>query len=141
MNYFEEAYLHIKAEKSVATMEWKGLAKTDAYRKGFESFLKLLTEGKYLFWLFDYTDAKVIDLKDQKWTTGEWLPSAMKVLQGNLSKVAVIMSNDVFNKVAVRVIMTYIIQNSHAEVAYFNNKKDAMEWLMQEQEVHESVSV
>jgi hypothetical protein len=137
MNHFEEAYLHIKAEKSIAIMEWKGLAKTDDYRKGFESFLQLLKNGKYLLWLFDYTDAKVIDVKDQKWTTGEWLPSAVKVLKGDLQKVAVIMSKDIFNKVAVRVIMTQIAQQTQVEVAYFDDKEDALDWLMKHETVAE----
>jgi len=137
MNHFEEAYLHIKAEKSVAMMKWKGLAKTDDYRKGFESFLQLLKDGKHLLWLFDYTDAKVIDVKDQKWTTGEWLPSAMKVLKGDLQRVAVILSKDIFNKVAVRVIMTHIARQAQVEVAYFDDQEDAMDWLMQSEPVSE----
>lgn len=137
MNHFEEAYLHIKAEKSIAIMEWKGLAKTDDYRKGFESFLQLLKNGKYLLWLFDYTGAKVIDVKDQKWTTGEWLPSAIKVMKGDLQKVAVIMSKDIFNKVAVRVIMTQIAQQTQVEVAYFDDKEDALDWLMKHETVAE----
>lgn len=131
MTYFNEAYLQIKAEKSVAVMEWKGLAKSDAYRKGFEQYLKLLLEGNYTHWLLDFTNGKVIDVKDQKWTTDEWVPSAVTALKGNIHKVAVILSTDVFNKVASRVIVTTIAKLSGAEVAYFDDKRDAMEWLTQ----------
>lgn len=137
MTYFNEAFLQIKAEKSVAVMEWKGLAKSDAYRKGFEQYLKLLIEGKHTLWLLDFTNGKVIDVKDQKWTTDEWLPKAVANLRGNIQKVAVILSNDVFNKVASRVIATTISKLTEAEIAYFNDKRDAMDWLMQ----HETVAV
>ncbi|WP_448518494.1 STAS/SEC14 domain-containing protein [Rhodoflexus sp.] len=135
MTYFDEPFLQIKAEKSVATMEWKGLAKSDAYRKGFEQYLKLLIEGKHSHWLLDFTNGKVIDVKDQKWTTDEWLPGAVAALRGNIQKVAIILSNDVFNKVASRVIATTIAKLTEAEIAYFNDKRDAMDWLLQEETV------
>ena len=135
MIYFDEPFLQIKAEKSVATMEWKGLAKSDAYRKGFEQYLKLLIEGKHSHWLLDFTNGKVIDVKDQKWTTDEWLPGAVTALRGNIQKVAIILSNDVFNKVASRVIATTIAKLTEAEIAYFDDKRDAMDWLLQEETV------
>lgn len=136
MTYFDEAFLQIKAERSVAVMEWKGLAKSDAYRKGFEQYLKLLMEGKHSHWLLDFTNGKVIDVKDQKWTTDEWLPGTVAALRGNIQKVAVILSNDVFNKVASRVIATTISKLTEAEIAYFDDKRDAMDWLTQ----HETVA-
>lgn len=131
MTYFDEAFLQIRAEKSVAIMEWKGLAKSDAYRKGFEQYLKLLMEGGYSHWLLDFTNGRVIDIKDQKWTTDEWLTKVAVSLKGNIQKVAVILSNDVFNKVASRIIATSISKLTEAEIAYFDNKRDAMDWLTQ----------
>ena len=132
MSYFEEEYLHISSEESIAIMEWKGLAKTEAYRKGFETFLEMLEEGEgeQTLWLTDFTGGKVIDIKDQKWTTDDWLERALDVVGESLKKVAVILSTDIFNKVAVRLIMNAITQNTEAEVAYFEDKDDAMEWLM-----------
>jgi hypothetical protein len=130
MSYFEEEYLHIISEESIAIMEWKGLAKTEAYRRGFEAFLEMLEEGEHTLWLTDFTGGKVIDIKDQKWTTSEWLDRALEVVGDSLKKVAVILSTDIFNKVAVRLIMNALTQNTDAEVAYFEDKDDAMEWLM-----------
>lgn len=130
MSYFEEEYLHIKSEESIAIMEWKGLAKTDAYRRGFEAFLEMLEESEHTLWLTDFTGGKVIDIKDQKWTTDEWLERALDVVGESLKKVAVILSTDIFNKVAVRLIMNAITQNTEAEIAYFEDKEDAMDWLV-----------
>lgn len=137
MIYLNEPYLQIKVDKSVAVMEWKGLAKGDAYRKGFEQFLKAVKEHQINNWLLDFTNGKVIDVKDQKWTTDEWLPHAVMMLGGNIQKVAVILSTDVFNKVASRVIATTIAKLSDAEIAYFDDRRDALEWLAQ----YETVTV
>ncbi|MDW8205057.1 MAG: STAS/SEC14 domain-containing protein [Cytophagales bacterium] len=135
MIYLNETFLQIRTEQSVAIMEWKGLAKGEAYRKGFEQYLKLLLEGKYTHWLLDFTNGKVIDVKDQKWTTDEWLPHAVATLKGNIQKVGIILSTDVFNKVASRVIATTISKLSEAEIAYFDDKRDAMAWLTQPEAV------
>ncbi|TAF67440.1 MAG: hypothetical protein EAZ55_03755 [Cytophagales bacterium] len=131
MSYFEEEYIIINTEEeSVANMEWLGLAKTEAYRTGMEQFLKLLEEHKSTLWLLNYAQGKVIDIKDQKWTTEEWLPVALNHIDHNLKKVAIILSQDIFNKVAVRLISGQIEQNSTAEIAYFENKSDAIDWLL-----------
>lgn len=145
MSYFEEEYLHIDSEESIAVMQWLGLAKADDYRKGWEAFSELLEEEKNTLWLFDFQKGKVVDIKDQKWTTGEWIPSAMETLdETGLKKVAVILSKDIFNKVAVRVIMGALSQESEdTEIAYFDSKDDAMDWLMtpeEEGELEEEVS-
>lgn len=132
MNYFEKEYIHIKTEESIAIMQWLGLAKTEAYRTGWENFAKLIEEQNQPNWLLDFSGGKVIDIQDQKWTSEEWVPNTMDALEGKekrLQKVAVILSSDIFNKVAVRVIMGSLEKKSGAEIAYFDDGDDAMEWL------------
>lgn len=131
MNYFEEEYLHIKTEESIAIMQWLGLAKTEAYRSGWDNFAKLIDEQNQPNWLLDFSGGKVIDIQDQKWTSDEWVPHTMDTLeekQKRPQKVAVILSTDIFNKVAVRVIMGSIEKNSTAEIAYFETEEEAISW-------------
>ncbi|MCC5943750.1 MAG: hypothetical protein JJT94_02360 [Bernardetiaceae bacterium] len=130
-HYLEESYLHIKAGESVAVMHWLGLAKTDAYRKGWETFAQMVEEKQLRLWLLDFSGGKVIDVKDQKWTTEEVLPKTIQNLGSEgLHKVAVILSSNIFNKIATRLIMGAISAHSGVDVAYFENSKAASEWLM-----------
>lgn len=138
MNYFEEDYITIDVEESVGIMEWLGLAKTDEYREGMNQFLDMVKEHKPSLWLFNYAQGKVIDVKDQKWTTDEWLEDVEEVAGDDLKKVAVISSKDVFNKVAVRMIVTKLSAALDIDVAYFEDIDEAMEWL-QTGEVAEEV--
>lgn len=143
MQYFEDTFLEIRQEESVAVMEWLGLAKTHDYRLGHEKFLELLQsqETPSGYWLFDYQAGKVIDVKDQNWTTDEWYQSVLEIPNFELKKIGVVMSMDIFNKVAVRIIITKIEQQSDSEVAYFENQEDALDWLMMPAETDELVEV
>lgn len=135
MIYLDAPCVQVRLEKSIAIIEWKGLAKGEVYRKAYEQLEKLTKEKNVSLWLMDFSGGKVIDIKDQKWTTDEWAPQAASTLVGKLHKVGVILSTDVFSKVASRVIVTKVQTISGAEVAYFNEKRDAMAWLTQYESV------
>ena len=132
MNYFEETYLRLRIEEqNIAVMEWLGLAKTEAYRKGYEKFAELLKEKKPAFWLWDCRGGVVIDVKDQKWTMDEWSAMVLNnaTTYGNPTKVALVTSKDIFNKMAMRLIVSNIAQKGKVETAYFDTKEAAIEWL------------
>lgn len=132
MENFEEEFLKITFEEPVAVMEWLGLAKTDNYRLGHNQFTKMLREHPLRRWLFNYKQGRVIDIKDQNWTTEEWFPEALAVLENDLYKIGVVLSSDIFNKVAVRIITEKIRNEYDIEIAFFEDEDEAMEWLAAE---------
>lgn len=141
MNYFEEQYFRIKAENSIAIMQWLTLAKGTAYQEGYEKFLDLLKKEKNSHWLLDFKQGQIIEMIDQRWTINEWVPQALAVLENNLKKIAVILSENIFNRVCTRVILTNIILQSNTEVAYFDTHEDAIQWLMTHQTEEEPTSL
>jgi hypothetical protein len=133
MTYFEDEFLFIEQEpqSNIAIMKWKGLAKSDDYRNGYNTFLDMLKnkEKKSALWLFDFTNGKVIDIKDQQWTINEWIPSLSEINDFILKRIAIIPSSDVFNKVAARIIMNKLVQISEPDISYFDNTEEAINWL------------
>jgi hypothetical protein len=143
MIYFEDEFLTVKemGAGKISSMIWKGLAKAEDYRNGYDKFLEMLQkqEKPNGLWLFDFTYGRVIDMKDQQWTINEWIPRLLGLSNFILKRIAVIPSSDVFNKVAARIIMNKIAQASEIEISYFENQDDASVWLFegysQEEEV------
>lgn len=146
MIYFEDEFLSVRDIESgkISSMIWKGLAKADDYRNGYNMFLEMLQKQEKHdgLWLFDFTFGKVIDVKDQQWTINEWIPCLLELSNFVLKRIAVIPSSDVFNKVAARIIMNKIAQTSEIEISYFDNEDDATIWLLeafpQAEEVNET---
>lgn len=135
MIYFEDEFLTVKEEEAgkIASMVWKGLAKADDYRNGYNMFLEMLQkqEKSSGLWLFDFTLGKVVDIKDQQWIVNEWIPRLSELSNFVLRKIAAIPSSDVFNKVAARIIMNKIAQEAEIEVSYFDNEEEASSWLLE----------
>lgn len=129
MIYFEEEFVYIKTKASIAILEWRKFAKTDEYRLSLDQFFKLIEEQKNTLWLFNFKRAKVIDMQNQKWTTDVWLPKILQVLDNNLSKLAIIPSQDIFNKVAVRMITNKMSQMTDFDLAFFDSVDQATMWL------------
>ncbi len=142
--FFEDACVHIYQDQGTATIKWLGLAKSPTYRQTYEQFLEMLVlaateETPLNYWLFDCTEGKVIDIKDQSWTLIDWYEQLEAHTTCLPKRIAVILSKDIFNKIATRVIMSRIAQFAEAELAYFSEEEEAREWLMKPEEMNEEL--
>lgn len=131
MEYFKESYLTIRYEASLSLihLEWNVKCITDAqYKQGCEVALKLIREKDCTRWLGDLTNMGVIPVASQHWTNHVWFP---KLFESSLQHMALIVSKDIFNKVAVNNILNKADGISF-KTHYFSDKKEALEWLQKQ---------
>lgn len=132
MEYFKEDYLIIRYEASLDLihLQWNTKFLTDVqYKKGCEAALKLIQEKKCTRWLGDLTNMGVIPLESQHWTNQNWFP---RLFESSLQHMGLIVSKDIFNKVAVNNIINKANGISFA-TKYFQNKEEALVWLKQQE--------
>lgn len=139
--FFEDACVQISQDNGVATLQWLGLAKSPEYRQVYEQFLAMLqqAEDPLRYWLFDCREGKVVDIKDQNWTIMDWYEQLAENIALLPKRIAVILSHDIFNKIATRVILSRIAQFAEAELAYFGDEEEAIEWLLKPAEAEEEL--
>ncbi len=109
--------------------QWKGFANSEEYRQILNTYLQLVTEKKVLRWIGDNTNAKAIRPSDQEWTVQEWAPKFSA--QGNVERMAVIVSKDIFNKMAVDNILLKAGIAVRFDTHYFDNEAAALAWVME----------
>jgi hypothetical protein len=129
MIYSSENYLdiHKLEEARCILVDWKGFATSEKFRKGLNKGLDALNEFRYKNWLADTRKMKVISASDQDWANTDWFPRAIKA---GMQNMAIIVSEDAFNKMAVANIMSKV-PSSALTIQYFDKKEDAIAWLKQ----------
>lgn len=139
--FFEDACVRITQDNGMATMQWLGFAKSPEYRQAYEQLLAMIQQAEEppRYWLFDCKDGKVVDIKDQNWAILDWYEQLAENINNLPKKIAVILSQDIFNKIATRVILSRIAQFAEAELAYFGEEEEATEWLLKPAEAEEEL--
>jgi len=131
MEYFKEDYLTIRYEASLKLihLEWNVKVITDdQYKKGCEAALKLIVEKKCTRWLGDLTHMGIIPIATQHWTNQDWFP---RLFQSSLQHMALIVSKDIFNKVAVNSIIDKA-NGITFSTQYFPTQAEARAWLLEQ---------
>lgn len=127
MIYFDETYLQVIYEGDVPCvhMSWKTFSTSEEMRAGLEKGLELVREKNASKWLADVRQMGIISEEDQKWSNEDWFPRA---LAAGIKYMAVIVSEDIFNKMSVEEIMNNV-PGTDLTSHYFNSIEDAREWL------------
>ncbi len=126
---FESNYLTINYNTSLGCiiMDWKPvIMKSEEYREGLEQGLKIVNERNIQFWIANLQDMKIIKLADEKWKNEIWFPRALKA---TIKKMGIVVSKDVFNKVAVTNIMNQKEVKLSIESKYFSTVTDVAAWI------------
>ncbi|WP_192821243.1 STAS/SEC14 domain-containing protein [Rufibacter sp. LB8] len=132
MEYFKNAHITISYDpaRQLVQTRWKGFVNSEEYREILGVYLNLIKVKPVTRWLADNTHAKAIRPADQEWTAQEWVPRFSEA--GGVKRMAVILSTDIFNKMAVE----NIVQKGGMDIAfdthYFDNEEDALAWVMQD---------
>ncbi|MDB5262563.1 MAG: hypothetical protein JWQ14_1844 [Adhaeribacter sp.] len=126
--YYQDDFLILYYNRSTQTARavWDGFLSSEDLRHATTQCLKLLEEEQPLYWLADNRKMKAIRKKDQEWVQAVMIP---KLGASPLRKMATLVSDDIFNKMAVESIYkrgNKIIKFDHQ---YFKNEKIAAEWL------------
>jgi len=126
----EDNYLRIEIHEAMLVMEWVGHIDTIDYRHGHQVFLKTIEETKNSFWLLDYKRSGDITYQNSEWTINNWLPKAIQTMS-RVEKIAVVVPDNIFNKISLRIITTHIAnEKSNAEISFFNDTEEAKVWLI-----------
>ena len=113
---------------------WNGFLSSSEFREAAEICLNLTNERKLLRWLGDNRKLRAIRQADQDWFVEHILP---RLVGSTLRRNASVVSEDLFNKMAVAQIIKRANNLGDMAVKEFDNPEDAMAWLKQPIEVQE----
>lgn len=112
-------------EKNYGKAVWSGFAHGESYQNVLNSALRLFKEKNISLWMADLRDMEAITEEDQKWANEVWFPQA---IGGGLKKIAILISKDAFNQMAVEEIMTKVDAINFSS-GYFSDFSEAEKWL------------
>ncbi|ALI99132.1 STAS/SEC14 domain-containing protein [Rufibacter tibetensis] len=106
---------------------WNGFLNSQEFKEATLKCLQLMEEEGVVRWLADNRKMKAIRQADQHWFVENIMP---RMLQSTLRRMATLVSEDMFNKMAVDQIMQRIEQPDHLVLRDFNDEAQALAWLM-----------
>lgn len=126
--YFEKSYLtlYFDEQKKLAIAEWRGKLNSTEYREAFMKCLEMMYEKGIENWLGDNRKMKAISEQDQEWT---FQVAAPLLLKSGLRKMATLVSEDIFNQMAVTTMFDRAAPMMTFENQYFKDFEQALEWL------------
>lgn len=134
--YFENNIIRVYVDKELhlGIGEWKGFASSNEIRETALKSLEIVNKYNLTRWLADRRNMKAIRQQDQQWTVEEFIP---KLLESPLRRMATIVSEDLFNRMAIENMIQRSGGLGNIVLREFNNTDEALKWLEQpiEQEV------
>lgn len=117
------ALVQLNEENYTVEITWKKYATGAQYRHVIElAYEAIVLEGATK-WLSDSTNAGVVSYTEQAWLQEVMIPKGIK---SGLKKVAIVVSQNIFNKIYLDNIKENLTQFS---TNYFDNIDDAHKWL------------
>jgi len=128
----EKSFLHMgySAQDSLIHLQWMGHARSDEYRSSLEQALEFVVKNDVRFWIADLRKMTVILKDDETWANEVWFP---KLFKTGLEKMAILESEDYFNKTSVQRSFTALKGQISFEVAWFPSYLQAIDWLNQQE--------
>lgn len=128
--YYETDIIRVSydEELQMGLGEWKGFASGNDIRSSALRSLEFVNEYGVTRWLSDRRKMRAIRQQDQQWTVEEFIP---KMLESPLRRMATIVSEDIFNKMAIEQILKRSGGLGEIALREFDNMADALEWLQQ----------
>lgn len=129
--YFKQPYLQLyyNQETQTARAVWSGFLSSAEIQTACFICIKLLEELNPKNWLADNRKMKAIRQRDQEWIIAELAP---RLANSSLRKMATMVSEDIFNQMAIENIYTRAGQSIKFEHQYFKQEEAAAQWLQQD---------
>jgi hypothetical protein len=129
---FDEEYLKLyyNPAKNQARAVWNGFVSGNIFHRACIACQDLMDERKVLYWLADNRKMKSIRAADQEWFMKEIVP---RICASPLRKMATLVSEDIFNQMAIDLLF---IKKNHIirfDNHYFKNEEEALVWLAQDE--------
>lgn len=106
-------------------LTWHGYATSKQFRQIAEQQLAAMQAKQVSKVLDDHQHMLIVCAEDQQWVMADWLPRA---LAAGYQALAIIPSDDYFNKVATQNVVSQI-QRDVLEIRHFQDREDAKAWL------------
>ena len=128
MIVFQQPYatIEIEQDKSLLVLTWHGFANSEEFRNARSSAISLSRQYNVHRWVSNMKDMKAIRQADQDWTVNEWLPQFLTL---HLKKWAIIISDDMFNQMAMSSMMSKMRVHLTHPVEYFQYLNTAKNWV------------
>lgn len=120
------ASIEIEPEKSLLVLTWHGFANSEDFREARTAAVQISRQYGLTKWLSNMKDMKAIRQADQEWSVNEWLPLFKSL---NLQKWAMVISDDMFNQMAMSSMMSKIRPQLTHPVEYFQDVTAARNWI------------
>ncbi|KAA3436611.1 hypothetical protein [Rufibacter hautae] len=122
-----ESYLQMETDRLhlLLVLHWQGFVPSDAYRDGMTEALQVSRKTSLQSWVMDMKHMKVIRQADQEWTLNTWFPQFQLL---GIKRLAFVISDDIFNQMAVSSMVATLRPKFHSEVEYFQEVNSAMRW-------------
>lgn len=121
--------IYVEPEKSLIQLEWHAFANSEQYQEALNMALQLVRQYDLTKCIANARHMKAIRQQDQHWTITHWFPLLAKT---RLRKIATIVSDDIFNQMAISNIMSKAKSVIMFEHRYFTNLFSALDWLAQD---------
>ncbi|WP_207433474.1 STAS/SEC14 domain-containing protein [Sabulibacter ruber] len=128
-SYFHSANLDLTydEDQKTAYAVWNGFLSTQEFREAVTKCVELMEEKGIVRWLADNRKMKVMRKADQIWFQEQIIP---RILRSSVRRMATLVSEDFFNKLAVEQLMQRVGSLGHLAMHDFEDEASAMTWLM-----------
>lgn len=132
--YYQDSYLELyyNRQNQTARAVWHGFLSGETLRQAIKQCTQLLETEKPLNWLADNRQMKAIRRKDQEWIQAYLIP---KIVASSLRKMATLVSEDIFNRMAVEELYARASSQITFDHQYFKNEIAATQWLTQKHSI------
>jgi hypothetical protein len=129
MIYYNKPYATIDTEqdKGLLVITWHGFANSEEFQETHTKALDLSRLYGITRWVTNMKAMKAIRQADQEWTVNEWLPQFLSL---NIEKWAIVVSDDMFNQMAMSSMMSKIRPHLVNPVEYFQDINSAKNWVV-----------
>ncbi|MFD2246820.1 hypothetical protein [Pontibacter ruber] len=126
--YYETEAIRVSYDKDLqlGLGEWKGFVSSDELRVTAMRSLDFINQYSIIHWLSDRSKMKAIRQQDQQWIVEAFIP---KLLESPLRRMASVVSEDMFNKMALNNILQRSGGLGDIVFCDFDNLDNAIEWL------------
>lgn len=126
---FEKPYatIEIEQEKGLLVLTWHGFANSEEFQEARNRALEFSRQYGITRWVSNMKEMKAIRQIDQEWSINEWLP---KFLTLDIEKWAIVVSDDMFNQMAMSSMMSKIRPQLRHPVEYFQDFNSARNWAL-----------
>jgi hypothetical protein len=129
--YYQNNYLTLfyDAASSLGHPVWYGFASGTEHRQSVMECVKLIDNEKPHYWLTDNRKMKAIRQADQEWFEQHIVP---RMATSSLRKFATLISEDIFNQMAVEKLYQHASHLIPFEMKMFKDESAAYKWLKQD---------